>query len=170
MELRVTIAETAEEKNAALALRWDVFVQEQRVPESLEQDEWDATATHFLAYAGDDAVGTARLRPVGPKVAKVERVAVLSPYRRRGIGRALMDKIERYAKDLGMSEMILHAQDRAVPFYKKWDTESWAIPLRMRVSHTSKCPNRCRGNHFPRFRANKASTRSRSTVRLPRGP
>jgi predicted GNAT family N-acyltransferase len=119
MELRVTIAETAEEKNAALALRWDVFVQEQRVPESLEQDEWDATATHFLAYAGDDAVGTARLRPVGPKVAKVERVAVLSPYRKRGIGRALMDKIERYAKDLGMSEMILHAQDRAVPFYKK---------------------------------------------------
>lgn len=119
MEIRITVAKKEEEINAALDLRRDVFVREQQVPESLEQDEWDSTAIHFLAYASDLVVGTARLRPIGSKTAKVERVAVLAPFRRRGIGRALMEKIECYAKDLKMSEIILHAQDHAVPFYKK---------------------------------------------------
>ena len=75
MEIRIITAKKEEEKNAALALRRDVFVREQQVPESLEQDEWDETATHFLAYVSDAAVGTARFRLIAPKVAKVERVA-----------------------------------------------------------------------------------------------
>lgn len=119
MEIRVITAEEKEEKSAALALRRDVFVREQQVPESLEQDEWDATATHFLAYVSDAVAGTARFRLIAPKVAKVERVAVLSRFRGRGIGRALMEKIERYAAKSGVSEIVLHAQDHAVPFYEK---------------------------------------------------
>lgn len=119
MEIRVTIAEKEEEKSAALALRRDVFVKEQQVPEELEQDEWDATATHFLAYVSDAIVGTGRLRSIGPKVAKVERVAVLSQYRGQGIGRALMKRIETHARDSGALEIVLHAQSHAVPFYEK---------------------------------------------------
>ncbi len=119
MEIRVITAKKEEEKNAALALRRDVFVREQQVPESLEQDEWDETATHFLAYVSDAAVGTARFRLIAPKVAKVERVAVLSRYRGRGIGRALMETVERHAAESGVSEIVLHSQDHAVPFYEK---------------------------------------------------
>jgi predicted GNAT family N-acyltransferase len=119
MEIRIIKAEKEEEKNAALALRRDVFVKEQQVPESLEQDEWDATASHFLVYVSDSVVGTARFRLIAPKVGKVERVAVLSRYRGQGIGRALMEQIEHYAAQSGVSEIILHSQDHAVPFYEK---------------------------------------------------
>ena len=35
--------------NAAFALRREVFVWEQHVPEALENDEYDLTATHFVA-------------------------------------------------------------------------------------------------------------------------
>ena len=40
--------------NAAFALRREVFVWEQKVPEAEENDADDLTATHFVAVAAGD--------------------------------------------------------------------------------------------------------------------
>lgn len=115
---RVRPADFADPADAAAAreVRRVVFVIEQGVPESLEIDGRDAGAVHALAFADDgSAIGTARLLPGG----KIGRVAVLAPWRGRGVGAALMRCLLDAADAHGWDEIVLHAQSWTVGFYEK---------------------------------------------------
>lgn len=61
--------------SAALALRGEVFVWEQQVPEQDENDVDDLTVTHFVAIASGEVVGTLRLLDK-PEHIKIGRIAV----------------------------------------------------------------------------------------------
>ena len=121
----------------AHAVRRTVFIDEQGVSEGKEMDGRDEAATHIVAYANPDGgrehtdhsvngadgtdlrpVGTARLRVTDSGVAKPERVAVLEPYRGEGIGRQLMEAIEREARDQGCTRARLHGQTAVEAFYR----------------------------------------------------
>ncbi|MGD9409716.1 GNAT family N-acetyltransferase [Thiohalocapsa sp.] len=104
-----------ERDNAALnAIRRQVFVREQGVPETLEWDGLDADAVHLLAEDGDGRpIGTARLLPSG----QIGRMAVLAEHRRRGVGRALLLELLRIARADGNERLFLNAQLAALPFY-----------------------------------------------------
>ncbi len=103
----------------ALAVRRAVFVEEQGVPEELELDGNDGTATHFVAYDDGRPVGAARLRAYDETTAKAERVAVAAAERGRGIGRRLMSALEAHAADAGYETVVLHAQVPVVGFYER---------------------------------------------------
>ena len=113
--VRVVIAGQAEFATC-LEIRTRVFVEEQGVPPELEEDRHDPAATHWLALSADGPVGTARARRLGDAV-KAERVAVDAGYRRRGVGRALMEAIEGWARQQGLTCLMLNAQLTALPFY-----------------------------------------------------
>jgi GNAT superfamily N-acetyltransferase len=89
------------------AVRREVFVEEQGVPIEEEMDQRDATSRHFLAFIGDEVVGTARLRTTDNGSVKAERVAVRRPFRRLGVCRALMAAVEHAAR--GRREIVLSA-------------------------------------------------------------
>jgi len=110
---------------ACRRLRREVFVEEQGVPEEEEWDGRDGEALHFLAIRDKTPVGTARLRMLPDGVAKVERVAVRRDLRGRGVGRLLMEAVERRARQLGAREAALGAQVTAIPFYQRlgWTAE-----------------------------------------------
>ncbi|SIS80623.1 GNAT family N-acetyltransferase [Alicyclobacillus vulcanalis] len=120
--LKVT---TDAELRDCLSIRRKVFIEEQNVPEELEMDEFDALgqAVHVLLYDEDGSpVATARFRPYRPgeqRVAKVQRVAVLSDARGRGLGKRVMEAVEALAREEGFSEIVLDAQLHAEPFYLK---------------------------------------------------
>jgi predicted GNAT family N-acyltransferase len=101
-------------------IRRVVFTEGQGVPLDLEFDGLDADAVHFLASSiePDRAIplGVARMRRID-RIAKAERVAVLESARRRGVGVALMDAIEGYARGLDLEEIVLHAQVSVLEFY-----------------------------------------------------
>ena len=99
-------------------VRRAVFVVEQGVPAALEIDGRDPECTHFLAYVAGELLGCARMRVVDG-VAKAERVAVHSPRRGLGIGRALMRQMEAVARDQGLSRIKLSAQVPVIPFYER---------------------------------------------------
>jgi predicted GNAT family N-acyltransferase len=98
-------------------IRRRVFVEEQGVSRNEEFDDLDAECLHFLAWTGDDPVGTARMH-VRPGEAKAQRVAVLAAARRFGVGRALMQAIEDEAQARALANVVLHAQVEAIPFYE----------------------------------------------------
>lgn len=110
---------TDEDRERAFALRKEVFVKEQGVPVSLELDEHDETAIHFLVNDGDHSIATARLREIEPHVGKIERVCVLSNYRGKRLGILIMEAVEEYAKKGTFQKLKLNAQSYAVPFYEK---------------------------------------------------
>jgi ElaA protein len=103
---------------ACLALRREVFVEEQGVPPDLELDGLDGVAVLLVARRGDRVVGTARMRTVHG-AAKAERVAVPRDLRGTGIGAALMAALESEAAAAGLAEVKLNAQESAIPFYER---------------------------------------------------
>jgi len=105
------------ELRAALALRRAVFVDEQGVDPVAEWDGRDGEATHLVAVDGAGTVmGTCRLLADG-EIAKLARLAVAAPARRRGVGTALLHAGEAWARGAGCARIVLHAQTHARALY-----------------------------------------------------
>lgn len=97
-------------------IRRAVFINEQKVPEELEWDEFDASAQHVLALNSlNEAVATGRIKADG----HIGRMAVLKDYRKQGIGSAILLVLLDIASRLKIEKVFLHAQVSAVPFYLK---------------------------------------------------
>lgn len=111
-------ANTREELDALLKLRYDVFCVEQGVPEHEERDGRDHDGVHLIAVMGDQLVGTCRLVFVGGTV-QLSRLAVAVSARRRGIARALLRVADQEARARGAGHIVLHAQTYARPLYEQ---------------------------------------------------
>jgi predicted GNAT family N-acyltransferase len=103
--------------NAAFALRREVFVWEQKVPEAEENDSYDLTATHFVAIVGGEVVGTLRLI-VQDEHVKIGRVAVRLAFRGRGIAKRLIAAAMDHARHAGHERFFLTAQSDKLGFYE----------------------------------------------------
>ncbi|MED1663257.1 GNAT family N-acetyltransferase [Brevibacillus laterosporus] len=119
-----TIRQVTAEKELqdALHVRRVVFIEEQQVPEDLEIDEYDQLSDptiHVVAYRNNEPVATGRLRSHETGVGKIERVAVKQETRGTGLGRDLMNHMEKLAVQQGYSTLKLSAQLHAQPFYEK---------------------------------------------------
>lgn len=112
-----------QEYRDAVAVRRKVFIDEQRVPEDLELDEYEDTATHFVAYDEERAVGAGRCRLLNGRC-KIERICVLPDCRKKGIGIAIMAAIEQFASEKQWNELKLNSQTHAEKFYKRLGFET----------------------------------------------
>jgi len=99
-------------------VRSKVFLIEQKVPIIEEIDTFDAEAIQFIAYDNNKPIGAARFRIVEGK-GKIERVCVIKSYRKKGVGRLIMNTLEKYAENQNIKHLILSAQLQALPFYRK---------------------------------------------------
>ena len=104
--------------NAAFALRREVFVWEQKVPEEEEHDADDMTATHFVAIAAGEVVGTLRLIDK-PEHVKIGRVAVRQSCRGHGIAKQMMTAAMDHARAQGRDRFYLTAQSDKLGMYEK---------------------------------------------------
>jgi predicted GNAT family N-acyltransferase len=116
--MRVKIVTNENELQDAYSVRKLVFVHEQNVPMEEEIDKHETAAVHFVLYEGETPAGAGRFRSLDG-IGKVERICVLKDYRKSGSGKAIMDKIEDFAKAEGFSSVKLNAQTHAIPFYSK---------------------------------------------------
>lgn len=115
-DIEVRPVRTAGELLDAYAVRRNVFIVEQGVPESIERDAFDEKADHVVAYVGGVAAGTGRLLVEGD-VARVGRMAVRSAARGHGVGAGVLTALEEIARERGCASVELHAQVHAAAFY-----------------------------------------------------
>ena len=107
------------------AVRELVFIYEQHVPLALEWDGLDETAQHVLALnSAGEAIGCARL----PGDGSIGRMAVLKPWRGKGVGSALLKKAVSIYRQQGVKNITLSAQMHAVSFYEKLGFEVCSKP------------------------------------------
>ncbi len=112
-------ADWARDQAVLQAIRREVFVVEQQVPEKEEWDGIDGDCLHVLALAANGMpIGTGRLLPDGHFV-RIGRMAVLKPWRGCGAGSALLRELLALARKRGHAEARLHAQTHALEFYRK---------------------------------------------------
>jgi len=117
------------ELKGAFEVRKQVFVEEQGIPEDLELDEYDMEAMHMVAKDGERIVGTARVLFLAASQAKLERMAILKPFRHRGIGKGIISFLDEEFKNRGIKQVVLHAQCSAVNFYKSCGFEESGSPF-----------------------------------------
>jgi predicted GNAT family N-acyltransferase len=98
------------------ALRYEVFVVGQDVPEELERDELDAVSDHAVAIVDGLVMGTGRLLPDGT----IGRMAVSDRVRGQGLGAAVLAVLEERARERGLAAVELHAQVHALGFYERY--------------------------------------------------
>ncbi len=128
------------------AIRVAVFQREQGVAPELEFDGQDAHAEHWLARWEGEPAGTLRVRSLpgsdplaapsltspplilpsltlplltspAPQCYKLERLAVLPPFRGRGIARQLTQTVCAELRDRGATEVRIHAQSYIQTLY-----------------------------------------------------
>lgn len=114
-DIKIRIADWISDKETLSHIRQAVFIDEQKVPEKLEWDEYDLSSIHFLATLNSNPIAVARLKPDG----QIGRMAVLSEYRNQGIGSRLLQYVLYYAANKNLQQLYLHAQSDAIPFYEK---------------------------------------------------
>lgn len=101
----------------AQPIRFEVFVDEQKVPADIELDDMDPHCVHAVAY--DEAgqpLATGRLLPDG----HIGRMAVRKAGRGRGVGGAVLQVLIAAARARGDAEVILNAQSHAEGFYQRY--------------------------------------------------
>lgn len=103
----------------ALNIRYEVFVNEQNVPEDVEVDNLEDKSHHLVLYEDDQPIGTARIYHRGDGIYKIQRVAVLKEYRNLGFGAVLIRECERQIQQLRGTKITLGAQIHALSFYEK---------------------------------------------------
>lgn len=97
-------------------VRETVFVHEQQVPLEEEWDALDPLCQHVIARdASGQPIGTGRLTPER----KIGRMAVLSEWRGRGVGEAMLLALLEQARLRRWPEISLHAQVSAETFYAR---------------------------------------------------
>jgi len=114
-----TLVESDRDLEGAFEVRKEVFVEQQGIPESIVFDNLEGEAMHILVRVGDQATGTARIRFLGARQAKLERMAVLKTFRNKGIGKGIISFIIENLRSKQVEKVVLHAQQEVVEFYRK---------------------------------------------------
>jgi predicted GNAT family N-acyltransferase len=116
--IAVTIARTFDDLMRIAAIRSAVYIGEQECPYDEEFDGNDLSATHFIAYIGDEPVGCLRARFFADFV-KFERMAVRKEFRH---SRALFVMCQAglaYARKKGYRRAYAHSQVRLARIWQK---------------------------------------------------
>ncbi|MFI6086631.1 GNAT family N-acetyltransferase [Streptomyces sp. NPDC051218] len=134
-EVTCRVAVEPDDLEACFAVRKEVFVVEQQVPEDLEYDAYDADAVHVIAVRDDGLpLGTGRLltgeaaadkNGGDAEVGALGRLAVAKAARGLGVGAALVRAIEDAARARGLTAVDLHAQTHALGFYERLGYEAY---------------------------------------------
>jgi predicted GNAT family N-acyltransferase len=121
-DFRIEPADWAADNDALRAVRDPVFIHEQKVPIEEEIDAFDPISRHVIARDADDRpIGTGRLSPERA----IGRMAVIEEWRGRGVGQALLAALLDEARALCYSQVTLHAQVHAIPFYERFGFETF---------------------------------------------
>ncbi|KAG2204618.1 hypothetical protein INT46_009727 [Mucor plumbeus] len=118
-----------DEIHRALAVRRQVFVEEQGYSEEIELDGQDDVCQHWIVTCDKENedgsvehnvdIGNVRLIPKPEGVAKLGRLAVLSSARGLQIGRLLVEAFVDYCKKNSFNTIVLHSQYPRRGFYEK---------------------------------------------------
>ena len=119
MSIALGRPETADELHAYYDFRWRMLRRPWGQPRGSEIDRFDDSAYHVFARDGPMIIGVGRIHRVDEVSMQIRYMAVAPSRRGQGIGTRILQALEQHAADLDSQRLILHAREKAVPFYSR---------------------------------------------------
>lgn len=94
-----------------------------------EELQAEVDQIHWIATDGDQVLGCLAYVELTDEVLKMRQVAVDLDLQRGGVGRAMVEATEVWAKTKGYKEIVLHARAVVEPFYEKLGYETVGEPF-----------------------------------------
>ncbi|MDQ9091471.1 GNAT family N-acetyltransferase [Pseudoalteromonas haloplanktis] len=102
----------------AHAIRHQVFVVEQNIPQQLDLDGLDTEAVHVVVTDAGSLVATARLLQRDKSCAVMARIAVLKQYRGAGVAKRVINALLSHATKIGLTVIEIHAHAYLRDYYQ----------------------------------------------------
>lgn len=100
-------------------LRWRILRAPWNQPKGSEQDELEGEAIHIIAVANDKIIGCGRAHFNSEDEAQIRYMAVENQWQGKGVGKLILDELEKGVKQKGAKKIILHARENVIKFYEK---------------------------------------------------
>jgi len=103
-------------------IRNNVFTIEKNVPKEIEVDEFDCLdgrSDHFLIRLDGENAGTLRCVDLSEDTVRLQRFCLEKRFRKRGLGKKLLEYAEKYYCEKGKKRIKMDAQLEAEGFYGK---------------------------------------------------
>jgi predicted GNAT family N-acyltransferase len=117
--MEIKSPQTAQEWETYYDLRYRVLREPLGKERGSERNDGDAAGIHFALYDNETLLAVARLDRVDEITCQVRFVAVENDQQGKGLGKQLMDAVEKRGALEGYEKLVLHARDYALPFYEK---------------------------------------------------
>lgn len=101
-----------------LALRYRILREPLGLSFSAEDLAAEKSQRHLIAVENDVVFGGLIVAPRDDTFWKVRQVAVTERARGKGLGSALMRRMESDARAGGVTSLVLHSREKVIPFYR----------------------------------------------------
>lgn len=91
----------------------------------------DEKSWHFVAVDQGDVIGCVVLVPLDGAKTKTQlmQMAVETDQQGKGVGKLLVKELLAFSQSIGIKEIVCHARDNAVPFYRSLGFETYGMPF-----------------------------------------
>lgn len=123
MELTVRAPQSESEWTAYYDLRFRVLRQPWGQSVGSERDNSEESAHHFALYKEAALIAVVRLDQIYQGQFQVRYMAVEPAYQGQGMGKFLFENVVGFCTSKNATEIILHAREIAIPFYRAMNFE-----------------------------------------------
>ncbi|MDZ4665658.1 MAG: GNAT family N-acetyltransferase [Bacteroidota bacterium] len=117
--MNVTFANTTEEINKIIDLRYDILRKPwQQSKESASDGHEDAAHNAFVQDDKGNAIACGRLQANDATTGQIRYMAVANGMQGKGLGKLILKALEGKAKELKLKKIELQARENALEFYK----------------------------------------------------
>lgn len=111
-----------DEFKAYYALRYKVLREPWGHPKGTEKDDYEPISEHFMAVDERTAeiLGVIKLFEKAPGVGQVSHLAVATEYQHKGIGKFLIETVEKRAHERGFTTLGAMTRSTATTYFEKY--------------------------------------------------
>lgn len=106
------------EYDAYYTLRWQILRAPWGQDKGSEKDKLEDDAIHRIAIVDQQIIAAGRLHFVDKTTAQIRYMAISDNLQNQGIGKLILQSLEKVAKEKNIPLIILHAREAVVDFYK----------------------------------------------------
>ena len=126
---KIKTPKTREDFKAYYALRYKVLHEPWGHPKGTEKDDYEPISDHFMAVdEKGEIVGVAKLYEKEEGIGHVSHLAVAPEYQHQGIGRLLMDAVEKRARKRGFKAIGTMARVTSTAYFERADFRVVGFP------------------------------------------